>query len=100
VSYERSASALIAVDEDDLVIGASRTVRHYLGLTDETLSKPLPAANLLGQNMGIDQGFAAAERSVIQRALANAGGNISTAATMMGMGRATLHRKLKKLGIN
>ncbi|MGN8023803.1 GAF domain-containing protein [Phyllobacterium sp. 22229] len=100
VSYERSASALIAVDEDDLVIGASRTVRHVLGLTDESLSKPLPAASLLGQSMDVEQEFAAAERSVIQRVLAKADGNISLAATMMGMGRATLHRKLKKLGIH
>ncbi len=35
--------------------------------------------------------------SVIQRVLRNAGGNVSVAATMMGMSRATLHRKLKRL---
>ena len=64
------------------------------------MSKPLPAASLLGQSMDVEQEFAAAERSVIQRVLAKADGNISVAATMMGMGRATLHRKLKKLGIH
>jgi len=92
--------ALIAVDEDDLVIGASRTARQRLGLTDETLNAPLPAANLLGQDTDAERGFAAAERSVIQRVLRNAGGNVSAAAGMMGMSRATLHRKMKRLGLN
>ncbi|ATU91665.1 GAF domain-containing protein [Phyllobacterium zundukense] len=100
VCNDRAASALIAVDEDDLVIGASRTARHFLGLTDDTLSKPLPAANLLGQHVDAERELAAAERSVIRRVLASAGGNISVAAGIMGMGRATLHRKLKKLGIH
>ena len=31
---ERAIHALIAVDEDDLVVGASRSARHLLGLTD------------------------------------------------------------------
>lgn len=97
---ERGMTALIAVDEDDLVIGASRSARHLLGLTDESLNKPLPAANLLGQDTDAERGFAAAERSVIQRVLRKADGNISTAAGMMSMSRATLHRKLKRLGLN
>lgn len=97
---ERSMSALIAVDEDDLVVGASRSARHLLGLTDESLNVPLPAANLLGQDTDAERGFAAAERSVIQRVLRKADGNISVAAGMMGMSRATLHRKLKRLGLN
>ncbi|PSH70041.1 Fis family transcriptional regulator [Phyllobacterium brassicacearum] len=97
---DRTMHALIAVDEDDLVIGASRAARRLLGLNDEAMSKPLPAANLLGQHADAERELAAAERSVIQRVLASAGGNISLAAAMMGIGRATLHRKLKKLGIH
>lgn len=97
---ERAMNALIAVDEDDLVVGASRSARHLLGLTDESLNVPLPAANLLGQDTDAERGFAAAERSVIQRVLRKADGNISIAAGMMGMSRATLHRKLKRLGLN
>ncbi|EJM99416.1 GAF domain-containing protein [Phyllobacterium sp. YR531] len=97
---ERALNALIAVDEDDLVVGASRSARALLGLTDESLSNPLPAANLLGQDTDAERGFAAAERSVIQRVLRKADGNISIAANMMGMSRATLHRKLKRLGLN
>jgi transcriptional regulator of acetoin/glycerol metabolism len=97
---EKAVNALIAVDEDDLVVGASRSARHLFALTDESLASPLPAANLLGQDTDAERGFAAAERSVIQRVLRNAGGNVSIAATMMGMSRATLHRKLKRLGLN
>ena len=33
--------ALIAVDEDDLVIGASRSARHLLGLTDEVAEQTI-----------------------------------------------------------
>ncbi|MHC1547677.1 GAF domain-containing protein [Phyllobacterium sp. K27] len=98
--HERALNALIAVDEDDLVVGASRSARALLGLTDESLSNPLPAANLLGQDTDAERGFAAAERSVIQRVLRKADGNISIAANMMGMSRATLHRKLKRLGLS
>jgi transcriptional regulator of acetoin/glycerol metabolism len=98
--HERALNALIAVDEDDLVIGASRSARTLLGLTDESLNVPLPAANLLGQDTDAERGFAAAERSVIQRVLRKANGNVSAAANMMGMSRATLHRKLKRLGLN
>ncbi|HEX8047984.1 GAF domain-containing protein [Rhizobium sp.] len=99
-SQERSANALLAVDDDDLVIGASRSARHILGLTDEALSRPLPAADLLGQRKNVRQDYAMAERSVIQRALARTSGNISAAAMIMGISRATLHRKLKKLGLD
>ncbi|MGV1837066.1 GAF domain-containing protein [Rhizobium rhizogenes] len=97
---ERAANALLAVDDDDLVIGASRSARHLLGLTDEALSRPLPAADLLGQRKTARQDYATAERSVIQRALARTSGNISAAAMIMGISRATLHRKLKKLGFD
>ncbi|MRG58196.1 GAF domain-containing protein [Phyllobacterium sp. SYP-B3895] len=100
IAGDRVVNALIAVDQDDLVIGASRSARHVFGLTDESLSGPLPAANLLGQEIDPERGFASAERSVIRRALSNAGGNVSLAAGMLGMSRATLHRKLKRLGLN
>jgi transcriptional regulator of acetoin/glycerol metabolism len=97
---ERALNALIAVDEDDLVIGASRSARQILGLTDEILSAPLPAADVLGQHLTASQDFATAERGAIQRALARSGGNVSAAAADMGISRATLHRKLKRLGLS
>lgn len=97
---DRTAHALLAVDEDDLVIGASRSARQLLGLTDELLLRPLPATDLLGQNKTARQDYATAERGVIQRALARTGGNVSAAAAIMGISRATLHRKLKSLEIS
>ncbi len=56
--HDRALNALIAVDEDDLVVGASRSARALLGLTDESLNSPLPAANLLGQDTDAERGFA------------------------------------------
>ncbi|MFJ7354124.1 GAF domain-containing protein [Phyllobacterium sp. NPDC097923] len=97
---ERALNALIAVDEDDLVIGASRSARQLLGLTDDSLASPLPAADLLGQHQSAARDFAMAERGAIQRALARSGGNVSAAAADMGISRATLHRKLKRLGLS
>ncbi|WP_312795243.1 helix-turn-helix domain-containing protein, partial [Tianweitania sp.] len=36
---------------------------------------------------------------VLQRALARAGGNVSAAAKLLGISRATMHRKLNKTGL-
>jgi transcriptional regulator of acetoin/glycerol metabolism len=91
----RGAGGLVAVNADDLVIGATRSARLALGLTGDSLKKPLPAVDLhcgaaaekLGQ----------AERAVLQRALARSDGNVSAAAKALGISRATLHRKLKRL---
>ncbi len=95
---DRGGAAMVAVDKDDLVIGATRAARHLLGLTDESLGRPLPAADLLGDRVqapGDD--FGSSERAVLQRALARTGGNVSAAAAQLGISRATLHRKLKGL---
>lgn len=97
---DRAMSALIAVDDDDLVVGASRSARLILGLTDELLSRPLPAADILGQHSNAERDYANAERGAIQRALARTGGNVSAAAAHLRISRATLHRKLKRLGLS
>ena len=66
----------------------------------EALSKPLPASDLLGQHTSVERDYATAERGAIQRALAHNGGNVSAAATDLGISRATLHRKLKRLSFS
>ena len=96
---ERSAGGLIAVDADDLVVGATRSARQALGITQQTLIKGLPAADVLGYPAKAAEELGEAERSVIQRALARAEGNVSAAAHNLGISRATLHRKLVRLGI-
>lgn len=91
--------ALLAVDGDDLVVGASRAARQALGLTGERIAAGLPAADLLGLGAGGAAEALEAERGVLQRALARAGGNVSEAARALGISRATLHRHMKRLGL-
>lgn len=85
-------SALIAVDADDLVVGASRTARAQLGLSGDLAQNPRPAADLLG--LPQDETLEDGERAVLLRALARHGGNASAAARALGISRATFHRKL------
>ena len=92
-------AVLIAVDNDDLVIGATRGARNIYGLSSADLKNPRPLANLLGNNVDQAREYAMAENRVIQQAMASTGGNVSAAARAMGISRATLHRKLKKLKI-
>ncbi|MBN9254465.1 MULTISPECIES: helix-turn-helix domain-containing protein [unclassified Mesorhizobium] len=96
---ERSAGALIAVDNDDLVIGATRSARLALGITQQLLARGLPAADILGSAAKATEDLEEAERGVVQRAIARAEGNVSQAASSLGISRATLHRKLARFGI-
>jgi transcriptional regulator of acetoin/glycerol metabolism len=97
---DRAGRALVAVDADDLVIGATRAARQALGLTDEALRKALPAADLLGSASQQGESLAGAERGVVQRALARANGNVTAAAEALGMSRATLYRKMQRLDLH
>ncbi len=91
------AGALMAVDRDDLVVGATRAARRLYGITDDKLAAGLPASTIIGGHHGED--LSDAERGVVQRALARAGGNVSGAARVLGISRATLHRKIRRLGV-
>lgn len=91
---DRGLGAMLAVDADDLVIGATRAARQHLGLTGDLMQSPRPVADLLGLD-GHDS-FEDAERAVLNRALVRAHGNVSAAARALGLSRATLHRKLER----
>jgi transcriptional regulator of acetoin/glycerol metabolism len=91
-------TVLLAVDGDDLVVGATRAARRAFGLEAHGRLKARPAADLLAQ--GEEQaGLDGAERAALIRALARSDGNVSKAARGLGIGRATLYRHMKRLGI-
>ncbi|MDO5704376.1 MAG: GAF domain-containing protein [Paracoccus sp. (in: a-proteobacteria)] len=99
VAGEGVDAALLAVDRDDLAIGATRAARRALGLEREGAIRPRPAADLLGDRDDA-QGFEKAERATVTRALVRAEGNVSTAAKALGVGRATLYRRMARLGLD
>jgi transcriptional regulator of acetoin/glycerol metabolism len=94
---DRYGSSLLAVDRDDLVVGATRAARLGLGVNSATLKRPTPAADLIGRARAESDDIDAAERSVLQRALARSSGNVSKAAKDLNISRATFHRKMKEL---
>lgn len=89
---DRAQGAILAVDGDELVIGATRAARQHFGLKGDLVRRPVPAADLLGLEAPstLEEG----ERAVMARALARAGGNVTAAARSLGISRATFHRKL------
>jgi transcriptional regulator of acetoin/glycerol metabolism len=93
------AAMLLAVDKDDLAVGATRAARRALGLEREGAIRPRPAADLLGRRDDDLTGFHKAERAAVARALARADGNVSAAARALGIGRATLYRRMARLGL-
>ena len=95
-SADTGYGALVAVDTDDLVVGATRAARNVLGITQKSLAGQLPVSDLFGSDLEVGEEFEAAERGVLQRALARAHGNASAAARLLGISRATLYRKLKR----
>lgn len=94
----RNTAALLAVDRDDLVIGATRAARQAFQITDERIAAQLPASDVLGVGAA-ETDLQEAERGAVRRALARTGGNVSAAARALGVSRATLHRKLHRLGL-
>lgn len=100
---DRPTAGLLAIDRDDRVVGATRAARLALKLNDERLARGLPAADLIspGSDDGAEgeKALATAERGAVVRALARVGGNVSAAAIDLGVSRATLHRRMNRLGL-
>jgi transcriptional regulator of acetoin/glycerol metabolism len=97
---ERAGPSLLAVDRDDLVVGATRAARLALDISAHALARPRPAADFIGRSHLETDDIGAAERAVLQRALARADGNVSRAAKDLRLSRATLHRKIRQLGLD
>jgi transcriptional regulator of acetoin/glycerol metabolism len=96
---EAQGGGLLAIDADDLVIGATRSARLALGLPPDRAFRPIPAADLLCGPTDTVEHLGDVQRGVLQRALLRADGNVSAAAKALGVSRATLHRKLKRFDL-
>lgn len=93
------APVLLAVDKDDLVVGATRAARKAYGLPVNAKLAPKPASDFLGDTEARGVGFDSAERRELSRAIARANGNMTAAAKSLNISRATLYRRMQKLGI-
>jgi transcriptional regulator of acetoin/glycerol metabolism len=101
VPVDRAGPALLAVDRDDLVLGATRAARQWLGLDDRRIAAGVPASDLLEERAPRDGGeLPDAERAALRRVLSRTNGNVSMAADLLGISRATLYRKMKRLSLN
>lgn len=88
---------LVAIDADDIVIGASRAARIAFGIEREGSFQKRPLRDLTGE---ASAGLKGAERSAVLRAITRSGGNMSEAARALGIGRATLYRRMQRLGLH
>jgi transcriptional regulator of acetoin/glycerol metabolism len=89
---------LLAVDRDDLLVGATRRARRLYGLSAESFLNPRPVGDLLGEADAAPD-LDAAERAELRRALARAGGCAARAARNLGIARASLYRRMARLGL-
>jgi transcriptional regulator of acetoin/glycerol metabolism len=96
----QKGAVLLAVDKDDLVIGATRAARTIYGLGQDSRITPRPAGDLFGDSELRGVGLESAERRELRRAIARANGNMAAAARALGISRATLYRRMDQLGIS
>lgn len=85
--------ALLAVDRFDLVVGATRAARQTLGLASENFGQPLD--DVLAKRR-LESDLRVAEHAELRRALARSENNFTAAARDLGIGRATLYRRMKQ----
>ncbi len=90
--------ALVAINSDDCIVGATRGARKIMGWACDGELQPVAATDFF-DDTGDLRGFNRAERTAVVKAITRANGNISNAAKALGVGRATLYRRMKRLGI-
>ena len=96
----QKGAVLLAVDKDDLVIGATRAARTIYDLGQDPRIAPRPAGDLFGDSELRGVGLESAERRELRRAIARANGNMAAAARALGISRATLYRRMDQLGLS
>lgn len=85
--------ALLAVDADDRVVGATRAARRLLDLSDPRLAEGFSSRDLFD----LPDELAGAEARHIVQAMARHRNNRSAVAKALGISRSTLYRKLAVL---
>ncbi|SFB42069.1 regulatory protein, Fis family [Rhizobium sp. NFR07] len=93
-----STIGLLAVDRNDMVLGATRAARMALKLDDQRIEAGIPASDLLNEKS--EASLDEAERAMLLRVLSRTSGNVSQAAAALGVSRSTLHRKMKRFGLH
>lgn len=86
----RKFNAVLAVDSDDRVVGATHAARELLDITDERLAVGLGSRDLFESSIDLAQ---AKSRLIAQTMLRHAN-NRSAVAKALGISRSTLYRKL------
>jgi len=89
---------LLAINSDDVVVGATRAARKYLQWNLQGPLQPVAATDLFSRDDSL-KGFDKGEKTAIIKALTRTNGNVSETAKALGIGRATLYRRMKRLGL-
>lgn len=96
----RHPCAVLALDQDDYVVGATRGARQILDLSDARMRQPFSVSDALGSpDDGASGDLARSELRLIERVLARHDGNMSAAAKEIGISRNTLYRKVAGAGL-
>jgi len=91
---------LVAVDLDLNVLGATHAARNHFKISDAAIGVGLALDDLLPGIPTPHSSLEQAERAVLRRALATSRQNISSAASQLGISRATMHRKMAAFNIS
>ncbi len=95
---EGASMPLLALDGDRRVVGATRAARDALAIGEAAISAGVAMRNMTMDAVGPGT-MVEATRAVLAGALATMQGNVSAAAHALGISRATMHRKIKSLGL-
>lgn len=91
--------SLLALDRDELVIGANRAARRVLEAPSGATLLGQPLSDLLGETGEAGAEMQRALRAELTRMLQRNGGNVTRTAKALGISRATLYRKMKAVGL-
>ncbi|MBM7067009.1 sigma-54-dependent Fis family transcriptional regulator [Actibacterium sp. 188UL27-1] len=93
-------AAFLAIDQDDVVVGATRNARHKYQLGGGGIIMPQLVSEILDTDDRPQVSFEKAERTTIVQALTQHNRNVSEAARALEIGRATMYRRMTKLAID